>query len=82
MKPYLIAPLALILVLGSMQIAAATGPAGSTGVVATVPGPVVTWRPGDPVPPQGGLLSILTSPNLTSPAPPQPAGRDTGARKQ
>jgi hypothetical protein len=82
MKPYLLSPLVFILAFGPMQMANATGPAGSTGVVATVPGPVVTWRPGDPVPPQAGLLSILTSPNPPSWAPPQPAGRDTGVRKQ
>jgi hypothetical protein len=47
MKPYVSA---LILLLGLTQMAFATGPAGSTGAVATVSGSIVTWRPGDPVP--------------------------------
>jgi hypothetical protein len=54
MKPYL---LALILLLALIQTAAATGPAGSTGAVATIPGNIVRWQPGDPVPP--GLLSVI-----------------------
>jgi hypothetical protein len=79
MNPYL---LALVLLLGLMRTAAATGPAGGTGVTTAVPGNIVTWRPGDPVPPQDGLLSILTSPPPPPPAPLPPAGRDVGTRKQ
>jgi hypothetical protein len=79
MNPYL---LALVLLLGLMRTAAATGPAGGTGVTTAIPGSIVRWQPGDPVPPQGGLLSILTAPNPPAPAPPQPTGRDTRFRKQ
>jgi hypothetical protein len=82
MKLYLLPALALLLLLGSAEIAAATGPAGSTGVVATIPGDVVTWRPGDPVPPQGGLLSILNLPNPPVQAPQPRTGRDGKLKKQ
>ena len=58
MKPYL---LAIVFVLGLTHGAAATGPAGSTGAVATVPGNIVRWQPGDPVPPQG-IFSLLFAP--------------------
>ena len=77
MNPYL---LALVLLVGLMRTAAATGPAGGTGVTTAIPGNIVTWRPGDPVPPQGGLLSILTSPSPPPQAPPRPAGQDTRIR--
>jgi hypothetical protein len=78
-NPYL---LGLVLLFGWIRTAAATGPAGGTGVTTAIPGSIVRWQPGDPAPLQGGLLSILTSPNPSSPALSQPAGRDTRFRKQ
>jgi hypothetical protein len=81
MRPYL---LALILLIGLMRPAAATGPAGSTGVVATIPGSIVRWQPGDPVPP--GVFSILATPmpDYGSPSRPvaRPVGRVTRIRRQ
>jgi hypothetical protein len=80
MQPYL---LALILLIGLMRTAAATGPAGSTGVVATIPGSIVRWQPGDPVPP--GVLLILATPMPdygSSPRPARPVGRVTRTRRQ
>jgi hypothetical protein len=81
MQPYL---LALILLIGLMRTAAATGPAGSTGVVATIPGSIVRWQPGDPVPP--GVFSILATPmpDYGSPSRPvaRPVGRVTRIRRQ
>jgi hypothetical protein len=51
----------LVLAFGLVEAAAAQGPAGSTGAIASIPGPIVRWQPGDPVPP--GLFAILTSPS-------------------
>jgi hypothetical protein len=47
--------------LASTQLAAAQGPAGSTGAIASIPGYIVRAEPGQPVP-QQGILSILTTP--------------------
>jgi hypothetical protein len=66
---------------GLVESAAAQGPAGSTGAIASIPGYIVRWQPGDPVPP-GGLFSILTSPSLRDPPTPQPVRREIRARKQ
>jgi hypothetical protein len=52
----------LVLPFGLVQGAIAQGPAGSTGAIASIPGSIVRWKPGDPVPP--GLFSILASPSL------------------
>jgi hypothetical protein len=57
MRPHL---LAIILLLCSAR-ADATGPAGGNGVVATIPGSIYRWQPGDP-PPSPGLLSIIAAP--------------------
>jgi hypothetical protein len=76
MKPYVSA---LILLLGLTQMAFATGPAGSTGAVATVPGSIVTWRPGDPVPP--GVVTVLTAP-MQRYQRLRPMGPDTTLRKK
>lgn len=75
MKPYL---LAIIFVFGLVHGAAATGPAGSTGAVATIPGNIVRWQPGDPVPPQG-ILSLIFAPQ---PAPVPPPQHEPKPRKQ
>jgi hypothetical protein len=75
MKSYL---LAFIFVFGLTGSAAATGPAGSTGVVATVPGNIVRWQPGDPVPPQG-ILSLIFAPQPYQTPPHQ---REPKVRKQ
>jgi hypothetical protein len=71
----------LVLAFGLVEAAAAQGPAGSTGAVASIPGSIVRWQPGDPVP-SPGLFTILTSPSLRDPPPPQPVRRETRARKQ
>jgi len=71
----------LVLAFGLVETAAAQGPAGSTGAIASIPGSIVRWQPGDPVPPPG-LFTILTSPSLRDPPPPQPVGRETKVRKQ
>ena len=76
MKPYL---LASIFVLGSIGAAAASGPAGSTGAEATVPGNIVRWQTGEPVPPQEGILSLIFAPPVP-PAP--PPHREPKVRKQ
>jgi hypothetical protein len=52
---------AAIVLLASTQFAAAQGPAGSTGAIASIPGYIVRAEPGQPVP-QQGILSILTTP--------------------
>ena len=75
MKPYL---LAVIFGLGLTGGAAATGPAGSTGAEATIPGNIVRWQPGDPVPPQG-ILSLIFAPQPDQ-APPH--RHDPKAHKQ
>ena len=72
--------LGLVLAFGSVEVAAAQGPAGSTGAIASIPGSIVRWQPGDPVPP--GLFTILTSPSLREQSPSQPVRRETKARKQ
>jgi hypothetical protein len=77
MKTYL---LALALLAALMRTAGATGPAGSTGVVATIPGHIVRWQPGDPVPP--GVLFVTAVPAQSYKSGPQPVKRATGARKQ
>jgi hypothetical protein len=68
----------LVLPFGLVQGAIAQGPAGSTGAIASIPGSIVRWQPGDPVPP--GLFSILASPSLRDQPPRQPARNK--ARKQ
>ena len=70
----------LVLPFGLVQSAIAQGPAGSTGAIASIPGSIVRWQPGDPVPPR--LFSILASPSLRDQPPPQPVRRETKARKQ
>jgi hypothetical protein len=70
----------LILAFGLVQGAVAQGPAGSTGAIASIPGSIVRWQPGDPVPP--GLFSILASPSLRDQPPPRPVRRETKVRKQ
>jgi hypothetical protein len=52
---------AAIALLASTQFAAAQGPAGSTGAIASIPGYIVRAEPGQPVP-QQGILSIITTP--------------------
>jgi hypothetical protein len=47
--------------LASTQFAAAQGPAGGTGAIASIPGNIVRAEPGQPVP-QQGILGILTTP--------------------
>jgi hypothetical protein len=76
-KPYVFA---LAVLLGLTQTAAATGPAGGAGVTTAIPGSIVRWQPGDPVPP--GLISILTAPPSRDQPPPQPVERDIRIRKQ
>jgi hypothetical protein len=76
MKPYLLALVSLIIL---TQTATATGPAGSTGAVATIPGTIVRWQPGDPVPP--GLLSVMALP-IQSQKSPHPPHRATGIRRR
>ncbi len=71
----------LVLAFGLVEAAAAQGPAGATGAVASIPGSIVRWQPGDPVPPPG-LFTILTSRSLRDLPPPQPVKRETRARKQ
>ena len=71
---------ALVVWLGLTQTAAATGPAGAAGVTTAIPGSIVRWQPGDPVP--LGLISILTAPPSRYQPPPQPVGRDVRIRKQ
>jgi hypothetical protein len=51
--------------LASAQLAAAQGPAGSTGAIASIPGNIVRAEPGQPVP-QQGILGILTTPPGTN----------------
>jgi hypothetical protein len=46
--------------LASTRLAAAQGPSGGTGAVASIPGSVVRAEPGQPM--QPGLISILTNP--------------------
>jgi hypothetical protein len=70
----------LVLALGPVQAALAQGPAGSTGAIASIPGSIVRWQPGDPVPP--GLFSVLTQPGARDQPPPQPVRRETKARRQ
>jgi len=70
----------LVLAFGLVEAAAAQGPAGSTGAIASIPGPIVRWQPGDPVPP--GLFSVLTQPGARDQLPPQPVRRETKARRQ
>jgi hypothetical protein len=72
--------LGFVLASGLVEAAAAQGPAGSTGAVASIPGSIVRWQPGDPVPP--GLFTILTSPSLRDQPPPPPVRRETRAHKQ
>jgi hypothetical protein len=76
MKPYVFA---FVFLLGFTQTAAATGPAGGAGVTTAIPGSIVRWPPGDPVPP--GLISNLTAPPPPYQPPPQPIGRDIRVRK-
>jgi hypothetical protein len=76
-KPYVFA---VAVLLGLTQTAAATGPAGGAGVTTAIPGSIVRWQPGDPVPP--GLISILTAPPSRYQPPPQPVERDIRIRKQ
>jgi hypothetical protein len=52
---------ATIALLASTQFAAAQGPAGGTGAIASIPGYIVRAEPGQPVP-QQGILSIITTP--------------------
>jgi hypothetical protein len=68
-----------VLVLGPVQAALAQGPAGSTGAIASIPGSIVRWQPGDPVPP--GLFSVLLVPGARDQPPPQPMRRETKARR-
>jgi hypothetical protein len=75
MRPFL---LAFIFALGVVHDAAATGPAGSTGAEATIPGNIVRWQPGDPVPPQG-VLSLIFAPRPYQTLPRQ---REPKVRKQ
>jgi hypothetical protein len=77
MKSYL---LTLVSLCALTQTAAATGPAGSTGVVATIPGTIVRWQPGDPLPP--GVLSVIAVPPQSYRSPRRPVERVTGTRKQ
>ena len=71
----------IALALGPFQAALAQGPAGSTGAIASIPGSIVRWQPGDPVP-SPGLFSILTSPSPRYQLPPEPVRRETKVRKQ
>ena len=71
----------VVLSCGLVEAAAAQGPAGSTGAIASIPGSIVRWQPGDPAPPPG-LFTILTSPSLRDQPPPQLVRRETRARKQ
>jgi hypothetical protein len=70
----------LVLAFGLAEAATAQGPAGSTGAIASIPGPIVRWQPGDPVPP--GLFTILTAPSFRDQPAPQPVRRETKVRKQ
>jgi hypothetical protein len=47
--------------LASTQLAAAQGPSGGNGAIASIPGNIVRAEPGQPVP-QQGILGILTTP--------------------
>lgn len=51
--------------LASTQLAAAQGPAGGTGAIASIPGNIVRAEPGQPVP-QQGILGFLTTPPNSS----------------
>jgi hypothetical protein len=52
---------AAVALLASTQLAAAQGPAGGTGAIASIPGNIVRAEPGQPVP-QQGILSIIATP--------------------
>jgi hypothetical protein len=54
---------AAIALLASTQFAAAQGPAGGTGAIASIPGYIVRAEPGQPIPQQGLLSIIATPPN-------------------
>jgi hypothetical protein len=70
----------LVLALGPVHAALAQGPAGSTGAVASVPGSIVRWQPGDRVP--AGLFSILTAPHGRDLLPPQLVRREPKGPKK
>jgi hypothetical protein len=71
---------ALVLLLGLLRTAAAQGPAGSTGAIASIPGYIVRAEPGYRMQP-----SIFASPPVASPShqpPSEPVGRETKVRKR
>ena len=66
---------AAIALLASTQFAAAQGPAGSTGAIASIPGYIVRAEPGQPIPQQGILSIITTPPNSNADARQRPTRR-------
>jgi hypothetical protein len=66
---------AAIALLASTHFAAAQGPAGGTGAIASIPGNIVRAEPGQPVPQQGILSIIATPPSANADARQRPTRR-------